>query len=313
MTTNYREKIQRGENPFVAYHADEDDEDFTPLYELKFGLVFFVDYPPGPKRARKVFDLYMERYSHKIKRYISTAPGMLLEDWSLKSMELFRNDFIPNLRKASHWGYGFDDGNSLDTYLFMFHGYRPVTEKGRASFFRFEFPWNVDQNEVKEFAISVASCVPFLSGFSGYFFKPAVHEPESYDKMYAVCRRFWGIDAWNLDMIVHYMLNGYSSINWLTFIGNALIESIPDSAKTLQEAKDVSLQSSTTKYGTVLQSTKNALLGDRNLQDDMSGYIAIAQALLPLQIKEFGSFGGERWDEDNSFNWLRRFTHPENV
>ena len=45
----------------------------------------------------------------------------------------------------------------------------------------------------------------------------------------------------------------------------------------------------------------------------MPGYVAVAQALLPLQVKAFGSFGGERWDEDNSLRYLRRFTHPDEV
>jgi hypothetical protein len=43
----------------------------------------------------------------------------------------------------------------------------------------------------------------------------------------------------------------------------------------------------------------------------MAGYVAIAQALLPLQVKTFGSFGGESWDEQNSVNWVRRFTHRD--
>ena len=36
----------------------------------------------------------------------------------------------------------------------------------------------------------------------------------------------------------------------------------------------------------------------------MPGYVAVARALLPLQVKAFGSFGGEKWDEANSLAWL---------
>lgn len=308
--SNYLDKIHRGENPFVAWATNELDGEIDPLYELKFGLVFYTDYPLGPKRARAIFDLYMERYSSRIRRYISTSPGQDLQDWTTRTMQLFHKHLLPTLRQTIHWGYGFDDGNAFDSYLFMFHGYRPVKEKGKASFFRFEFPWNINQFEVRQFAFDVAKLVPFESGFGGYFFKPAIEVPESYDKMYAICRRFWGVEAWNLDITVNYVLEGYKSINWLTLIGDSLRARMPE---VLQEAKSVATYFSETPHGVVLQAAEHALIGDRNLSENMSGYVNIAQALLPLQITTYGSFGGERWDEESSLNWIRRFTHPDDV
>jgi hypothetical protein len=306
----YLDKILRGENPFVAWEANEIDADIDSLYELKFGVVFYTDSPPGPKRARSIFDLYMARYESSVRRYISTSPGEDLQDWVTGTKRLFHNSLLPRLRQTTHWGYGFDDGNELDSYLFMFHGYRPVTQKGKASFFRFEFPWNIDQAQVRQLAIDVAMLVPFVNGFGGYFFKPAIEVPESYDKMYAICRRFWGIEAWNLDVTASYVLDGYKSVNWLTFIGDALGKREP---KALKRAKQGAFDFCETPYGAVLQASETALLGDRNRMEEMPGYFDIAQALLPLQIKTYGSFGGERWDEENSLNWIRRFTHPDSV
>ena len=37
----------------------------------------------------------------------------------------------------------------------------------------------------------------------------------------------------------------------------------------------------------------------------MNGYAEIAKALLPLQIKEHESFGGDRWTEENTIAWIR--------
>ena len=310
MMSDYLDKMRRGENPFVSWEINELDGEIDPLYELKFGLVFYTNYPPGPKRARTIFDLYMGRYSSRIRRYISTSPGEGLKDWTTGTMRLFQDNLLPMLRQTTHWGYGFDDGNELDSYLFMFHGYRPYTQKGKASFFRFEFPWNIDQSEVRQLAIDVAKLVPFESGFAGYFFKPAIEVPESYDKMYAICRRFWGIEAWNLDVTVNYVLDGYKSVNWLTIIGDSLINRIPNA---VQQAKNVAIDFCETPHGAVLQANENALLGDRNSREPMLGYVAIAQELLPLQIKTYGSFGGERWNKESSLNWIRRFTHPDDA
>lgn len=307
MKTSYRNKMGRGENPFVDSEIGEFDGIEYSLYELKFGLVFYTDYPPGPKRAKAVFDLYMRNYGSRIKIYTSTCPGADLENWVDGSLDLFHDQLLPNLRQRNDWGYGFDDGNVHNSYLFMFHGYRPAKEQGTASFFRFEFPWNVDQDEVKEFAADVARLVPFENGFGGYFFKPAITNPESYNKMYAVCRRFWGIEAWNLDVTVHYVLKGYKSVNWLTLIGNSLrlkeTEAVKQAIKLAVCAEDL-------PNGVILQASEKALLGDRNYGESLSEYVAIAQALLPLQIKSFGSFGGERWNEENSLRWIKRFTSP---
>jgi hypothetical protein len=310
MMINYLEKIHRNENPFVEWEVNELDGTIDPLYELKFGLIFYTNYPPGPNRSRLIFDLYMRHYSTRIKRFISTSPGEGLQDWTPKTMNLFHDQLLPTLRQKLHWGYGFDDGNPLDSYLFMFHGYRPVKEKGKASFFRFEFPWNVDQGEVKQLAIDIAKLIPFENGFGGYFFKPAVYIPESYNKMYAVCRRFWGIDSWNLDVSVKYVLDGYMSGNWLTLIGNSLGKRNP---RSVQEAKETAESFFDSENGVILQASEQALLGDRNYGESMPGYFAIAKALLPLQMTVFGSFGGELWDEISSFNWIRRFTHPAEV
>ena len=100
--------------------------------------------------------------------------------------------FLISVRGRSG-GYGFDDGQPEDEHLFMFHGFRPVTEKGMASFYRFEFPWNVDQGEVRQFAAAVGALVPFENGFGGFFLKPAIDRDAGYDAMYAICQRFW---AW---------------------------------------------------------------------------------------------------------------------
>ena len=263
--------------------------------EFKFGLVFYTAYPPGPKRAGAVFDLYEGRYPDRIRRYVPTVPGSIPSKWTPAVAREFRIRWLPALRQGSVWGYGFDDGLDQGEYLFMFHGFRPVTQKGLASFFRFEFPWNVDQAEVRQFAADVARLVPFENGFAGYFLKPSVTRSASYDAMYAICQRFWGVEAWNLEVAVKYVLDGFAGVNWLTLIGESLRSRAPEA---VEEAKRAAVAYDETPHGVVLQAADRPQLGDRNRQEPMPGYVAVALALLPLQVKAFGSFGGERWDED---------------
>ena len=308
--TNYLDKIRRGENPFVAWEKNAGDGEIDPLYELKFGLVFYTNYPPGPKRAGAVFDLYAERYPDRIKRYVPTVPGSIPDDWTPQVERAFRSRLLPALRQGPIWGYGFDEGQRLDSYLFMFHGYRPVVEAGVASFFRFEFPWNVDQAEVRQLAADVAQVVPFANGFGGYFIQPSIDQSWTYDTMYAICQRFWGVEAWNPEVAVEHVLNGFAGVNWLTLIGESLRSRAPEA---VEEAKRAAVAFAETPHGIILQAAPHAQFGDRNRQEPMPGYVSIAQALQPLQLTTFGSFGGEKWDEENSLSWLRRFTHPDEV
>ena len=299
------EEMKEGRNPFVATRRNRDTEELEPTYELKYGLVLYTDYAPGPIRARAVSDRYFAHFGDRIRRWTSTTEGEAdLTEWDVASRSLFENERIPHLRKGIHWGYAFDDGNEFDTWLFMLHGYRPASEPGRAGFFRFEFPWNVEQSVVRNFAAELLDVAPFTSGFAGYFFKPAVDEPDSYDTMYAVCRRFWGIEAWNLDVSVCYLKQAYLSVNWLTLIGAELGRLIPEG---MEEAKRHAVDAIDGKYGTILQASDVATLGDRNAGEPMDAYFAIARALMPIQVTTFESFGGRRWNDDNSFAWVRRF------
>lgn len=296
------------QNPFSAPRAIGDGDEAEPLYELKLSLVFYLKKPPGPKRATEVFELYAARFGQRLKRWISTAPGEAeLQAWDSGSRILLRDRLLPQLRMGIHWGYAFDDGKAFDAYLFMLHGYKPVSEPGRASFYRFEFPWNVERTRILALARDIADITSFISGVGGYILKPAIEEPDAYDHMFAICRRYWGIDAWNLDMMVHYALAGYTSVNWLTLIGNELAAKAP---MAMDEARRAATKFDVCDNGVVLQVGDGPVLGDANAGEDLPNHRAVAGALLPLQIPECDSFGGQRWDEQRSLAWLRRFTAP---
>jgi hypothetical protein len=148
----------------------------------------------------------------------------------------------------------------------------------------------------------------FLSGFGGYYLQARMHFEyleDSFDLIYAIAQRYWGIEAQNLDVTVDYMLEGYKCVNWLTFIGEPFLSQFSDAVAA---AKTAANRVHETDYGVVLQAESVPTFGDRNRAADLPGYKAVARALEPLQITEHRAFGGRRWTDDNTIEYIRRFT-----
>ena len=293
-------------NPFC-----ELADDGRPLIELKAGLCVYLEDAPGPSTARVVYDLYLRHCGDRIRVYRSTAPSSPRIDWNARSRERFEKIELPDLRQHDDWGYVFSDEQPTDSWLFMFHGYRPVSEAGKASFYRFDFDWQVDQAFLVEFARELADRVPCLSGFGGYYFQGRLaHQRPSFDRMFALAHRYWGVEAHNLDVSVNHMLTGYKSANWLTIIGDQFRNAYPE---RMALARDAAVAFYDGRHASVLQAEAAPGFGDRNRRERLPGYEAVAKALLPMQIHQHGPFGGDLWDEDNTMRYIRRFTHPDEV
>jgi hypothetical protein len=286
-------------------------DDGSPLIELKTGLVFYLEHSPSPAKARLVYDHYLKHCGDRIRVYRSTTVSSPLKNWNRNAQKTFENQELPNLRQRDHWGYVFSDKKVTDSWLFMFHGYRPVSEVGRASFYRFDFDWQVDLNFLRDFARELIELVPCLSGFGGFYFQGRLaHRKKSYNRMFALARRYWGIEAHNLDVSVNHLLDGYKCVNWLTIIGHKLRRSHPEA---MQEAKSVAFAYHESQYATLFQAQAAPGFGDRHRREVLDGYVALAKVLLPLQITYHAPLGGDLWDEDNTMRYLRRFTHPKEV
>ncbi|NTX05819.1 type VI immunity family protein [Myxococcus sp. CA040A] len=282
----------------------------APLAELKQHLLLFVESPPGPKTARAVYDLYRATWGERLTRYGATAFGEVMWDWSPAAQRRFEAQELPELRRRSHWGYVFSDGRPRDSWLFMFHGYRPVMEPGKASFFRFEFDWQLEPGRLLEFSEQVLSLVRCVSGYAGYMFQGQPLGPfgtSSFDQIYAWARRYWGVDVEDLDVTVDHMLEGYKCPSWLTVIGERLERREP---AAVSAAEGSAFRAVRTPGGVLLQAGLRPVLGDQNRRESLEGYAAIARALEPLQVQRHGTFGGARWDESRTRAWLRRFTDP---
>ena len=277
-----------------------------PLCELKLSLVFYTDYPPGPNRARRVYDRYMARFGTFIREYKPTG-GPLMHGpplpWDGAARAEFEASELPTLQQVSRWGYGFASGQKADSHLFMFHGYKPASEPGKASFFRFEWPWDTAHEVIFAFATEVAEAVPFLSGTGGYILQARPHHAAAYDYAYAKAQRYWGLEAWNLDATVSYVLDGYKCPSWLTLVGNKLLEK----KGQVPGLDDLASHRTSALHGSIFRSREAPDVIDRNYAAPYPVEQLVARVLEPIQIAKHAPFGGTRWDADNTREWLRRF------
>ncbi|MDR5741127.1 MULTISPECIES: type VI immunity family protein [unclassified Caballeronia] len=293
-------------NPLIS--PSPDPAVAIPLAELKQHLVLFVDTPPGPKTARAVYDLYLSTWGNPFCSYCSTALGNLMQDWTPAARLRFEQVELPELRRSRTWGYGFFDNRATDAWLMMFHGYQPASEPGRASFYRFEFDWALPAERLLKFTQDLLGIVGCVSGYAGYFFQAQANGAlgkSSFNQVYAWARRYWGVEAEDLDVTVMHMRDAYKCPSWLTVIGQRLESKAPNAVAA---AQSVAYRSSRLPGGVILQAGEAPELGDRHRHERLANYEAIAQALLPLQVRNHASFGGTRWTTETTNGWLHRFT-----
>jgi hypothetical protein len=296
-------------NPIFELTPDQRDP--KPLIELKQQLVIFVRDPPGPNAARKVYNTYIRYCGDIFKVFKSTFPFAILRKWGPEARSHFENKVLPDLRKFADWGYGFSDNKPTDSWLFMFHGFRPFRESDCASFYRFEFDWQVDSEFLRRFTEDLLGQIPFLSAYAGYFlqWRPSTqYNRLSLDRSFAYAMRHWGCEMVNVEFTAKEMNHGYKCVSWLTAIGQHLSLQFPEA---MEQAKSVAYVHFTTPNGTVLQASEKPLLGDRNRLVELDGYVSIAKALKPMQIRTHSAFGGDKWTQDATLAWLRRFTNSE--
>lgn len=295
-------------NPILEWMPDSTDS--KPLLELKQHLVIFVNDPPDSGLARSVYDSYLSRFGDVFKVYKSTSDYAILDDWTSESRRKFEDEELPKLQQYTDWGYGFSDDKPSGSWLFMFHGYRPFQEEDCASFFRFEFDWQIEPKVLRGFAEDLLGKCPILSGYAGYFLE---WQPDSdftilsLDRAFAYAMRYWGCEMVDIELTAQEMKKGYKCVNWLTLIGETFRAKFP---AAVDKAASVAYDSRDISSSMLLQAAERPLLGDRNHLADLGGYMKIAEALLPLQIQQHESFRGDRWTDENTMAWLRRFTTP---
>jgi|GEM_PF-1741137 len=299
-------------NPLIKFISE--DRSTVPIAELKQHLIFYLDSPPGPKTVSKVLELYFNSWGDRFVEYSSTAFGSLMQPWNSQVQKQFEHNKLPDLRKVRDWGYAFSDGRGSDSWMLMFHGYKPVSEGNKASFYRFEFDWNVDTSALKKFTVDLLKIINCVSGNGGYVFQGQPRGPNSsisFEQIFLWAKRYWGVEVQDLDLTVQYMTDSFKCVNWLTIIGGNLAERNP---RVIADAKKTAYQSIKINENFLFQASEMPLLGDQNRNEKLEEYVALARVLEPIQVVEHDSFGNETgpgWGKESTNAWNRRFTEPD--
>lgn len=288
-------------NPFLRPNPDGGE----PILEMKLGIVFYLAQPPGPRIARLAYERFMQTWGATPRLYCPTLGGSRPRPWNYGNRHRFERQELPDLRTHEAWGYVFASHRGEDATLFMFHGARPVTEAGMASVIRLDLPWDTDPRALVEFARDLADAVPFEWAVGGWYFQQNARlREDSLTLMFAWARRYWGVAAHNLDVTMLHALEGISCINWLTVLGEVLCKRHP---AAIAEASAAAHVSEVRTHGVLLQVEAAPRLIDRNLAEPLGNYETVARSLEPLPVDEHGSFGGSKWDDDNTLDYLERF------
>lgn len=291
---------------------ERSQDDGEVLVELKFQLFLFVPTPPGPKTVRKVLELYLERWPDRLQHYRATSVGASTSEWNPKSQETFFSSELPKLRVGRHWGYQFTDGKDTKSQQLQIHGFRPVTEPDSASFYRFDFAYDIDPQRVLEFCTEVLKVIPAcIEGRLGYYFQglPRRGAEESFGKILGLAKRYWAVDVRDFETTMYYVKDGIKGVSWGTIVGKELVAAHP---KPIQQAREVAHATYEVNGNMLFLADEAPILGDVEAGESLAPYEQIALALKALQIPDHEEFvyGAGDWDEEATQAWLERFTSP---
>lgn len=183
---------------------------------------------------------------------------------------------------------------------------------GSHAFARLLAPLSTGPGVLHKTARALAANVSFYSGHGGLVFAydPWLKEG-AFDDIYAMARRYWGIDIEDLNGTLPLMKSGIKAVSWLTLIGNPFLPVIQEGLTGLASVPQVTLER--LEHGTLVLAGSSPIPGDQNHPDQsLNPYFAIASTLRPLFLTHHPDFSGERFVKNhNTVSWIRRFIEPE--
>jgi hypothetical protein len=158
-------------------------------------------------------------------------------------------------------------------------------------------------------ARELAGALRFLHGHGGY----AVNMVPSYNSqlpdlpVYALSRRFKGVDLGTPNFFEDAAPSGIKSINWLTFLGTSAVEKL-GGRKALEKALGNDIPVHPLPHGVMLQAGPEPSFGDVNRKEALPHYHQVGRVLKPLRIPSdvLGNWDGIGGTE-NTREWLARF------
>lgn len=202
-----------------------------------------------------------------------------------------------------------DSGSTFDTGLWSLkYSNTPSYEGDVLGYFQVHVPYDeaiFQFGLFKQHILAWVSDVNFLHGYAGFsmnFDQGDVNKSRDM-AMRAYCERHLGVNLSDLITetewgALHDCIKG---AQWLTFIGNALLEKHADAAARLRTAPGATA----TPQGILFQACEKPLLGDRHQQQDVTPYIKVNAQLAPWLVDNLFPMPGFP-DEEATRTWLHR-------
>jgi hypothetical protein len=174
-------------------------------------------------------------------------------------------------------------------------------------------PADAEPKLLHDAALEWAELLPIRSGHAGVQLTyNQWHLYPAFDDIYALSRRYWGVDVEHMNGTLPRMKAHIKGVSWLTIVGHAW-GSRPDIApriSALSSRPDIQIDRGTN--ASVIRIGDAPVLGDQNHPTpELDGYYATASALEPLYLTAHPDFPGRFEDTGNTLGWIRRFLEPD--
>jgi hypothetical protein len=256
----------------------------------------------------------------EIEHWVLLAQPELTAQGRMAAAARVRRPYLQPVRQRIRDGRAFEvqfwDGQPIDdpegSWSFSCRSIQ-LRSTGLHAFVRILIPLQADPEILRTVATTIADNIELCSGHGGFVF---VYDPwlkaDALDAIYALARRFWGVDVEDLNRTLPSMKKGIKGVNWITLVGRWFLDE-PETPAGLDDlAKVPNVEVDQRKHATVLVAGPCPAAGDQHRPDhSLAPYFAVAKALEPLFLNTHPDFSSERFiTNGNTVGWLRRFIDP---
>ena len=194
----------------------------------------------------------------------------------------------------------------------QFTAVEAVFARRRASMMRVLLPDDTPASELAALATWSIDNMPLWWGTAGWMFEtqPDLHPQTIGDETAALAKRYWSVQILDPATLQQDALRGLPGVNWLTLVGTAFAAEHACELAVLAEQASGSVFLRRGVNGLALAAGPRPLLGDINIAEDFSGYVALGRLLAPLLLKAPTPLGGFLADQDVLLAWIERFSAP---
>jgi hypothetical protein len=192
----------------------------------------------------------------------------------------------------------------------------PWRDEAMASWVTIRFPDDVRADEMTAFATWAARQLPLRWATFGPSFD--CHPVPGFllddDRVYALAKRYWAVQVLDPVLLLRDAVTAMPGFGWLSVVGATFVEMCESSLDRLAGACAAAADKGVfhRRAGDVLlvAAGPRPLLGDINLDEDLTAYACVAEILAPLcgRSPQLGA-GSVEYPERHAA-WLTRFVEP---